>query len=534
MKEHHNNPGNKHCKNTKFKADLIKLQDVVKVKSLSKKEDKEKISIDDVLNETNDLLEAAKMDKQHLLQNQVANILDEMLDTIEPVNFREYCKLENYKDKLQKKHFLVASIEILLKTVNDNGFSLCRKSDFIYLYNSQYWENVNDEVFKDFLGSAALKLGVYKFDAKHHLFKDDLYKQFIADAGLKEIKPNNQTTLINLNNGTFEITPKKQFLRAFKKSDFLTYQLPFTYDAKETAPQFKKFLDEVLPEPELQNILAEYLACIFVNNKNIKIEKVLLLYGTGANGKSVVFDVIMALLGSQNVANHSLQSLTSENSKSRINLLDKLLNYSSEINGKLNSNSFKLMASGEPIEIPVLYKQSIIATDYARLMFNCNELPKEVENTNAFFRRFIILPFRVTISPCKQDKELSKRIIENELSGVFNWVLNGLTRLLQNKDFSSSKIVEDEVLQYQKESDSVLMFLEDENYQKSTTNDRPLKDVYSEYKSYCIDNGYYSASMRTFSSRLRKNDFLLKRKSYGNCIFIERKIFDDNLTKVEF
>ena len=168
------------------------------------------------------------------------------------------------------------------------------------------------------------------------------------------------------------------------------------------------------------------------------------------------------------------------------------------------------MASGEPIEARLPYGEPFILNEYAKLIFNCNELPKDVEHTNAFFRRFLIIGFDVTIAEHKQDKELANKIINSELSGVFNWVLGGLTRLLQNKDFTSSKIVEDEVLQYQKESDSGLMFLEDENYQKSTTNDRPLKDVYSEYKSYCIDNGYYSASMRTFSSRLRKNDFLLR------------------------
>ncbi len=487
------------------------------------------IGIDDILNETTDLLEGAEMDKQSLKQNQVSNVLIEMLKDIKPANFRDYCKLENDKDKLQKKHFLVACIELLLKNVNDNGYSLCRKNEQIYLFNSEYWENVSEDIFKDFLGSVALKLGVDKFDAKHHLFKDELYKQFISDAGLSEIKPSSNTTLINLSNGTFEISPKKQFLRDFYKSDFLTYQLPFSYNKDAEAPMFKKFLDEVLPEPELQNILAEYLACIFVNNKNIKIEKVLLLYGTGANGKSVVFDIIMALLGSKNVSNYSLHSLTSENSKSRINLLDKLLNYSSEINGKLESNIFKAMASCEPIEVPVLYKQTVVATEYARLMFNCNELPKEVENTNAFFRRFIILPFRVSIPDNKQDKELSKRIIETELSGVFNWVLNGLTRLLKNKDFTQSIIVQNEVLQYQKESDNVLMFLEEEHYQKSVVFDRPLKDVYREYKTYCLDGGYRLCSNRTFSGRLRKNGFKLERKTYGNAVYIESKHEDPNV-----
>ena len=241
------------------------------------KNEKTKIGADEILNEIKNLSEAVKIDKEHLKQNQVENILNEMLKHIEPVNFREYCKLDNDKDKLLKKHFLVACIELLLKNVNDSGLSLCRKSEFIYLFNSEYWENVSDEVFKDFLGDVALKMGVDKFDAKHHLFKDELYKQFLSDAGLKEIKPTNGTTLINLFNGTFEITPKKQFLRAFKKSDFLTYQLPFAYDSVATAPQFKFFLDEVLPEPELQNILAEYLGYIFIKNSVLKLEKVLLL-----------------------------------------------------------------------------------------------------------------------------------------------------------------------------------------------------------------------------------------------------------------
>jgi putative DNA primase/helicase len=510
MENHDNNPNKRQEQDSDFEG--------------QKKIVKSNIGIDEILNETQSLLEAVAMDKENLQQNHVENILNEMLKYIKPVDFREYCKLDNDKDKLQKKHYLVACIEVLLNTVNDNGFSLCRKSEFIYLFNSEYWENVSDEVFKDFLGDVALKMGVDKFDAKHHLFKDELYKQFIADAGLKEIKPTNGTTLINLKNGTFEITPKKQFLRAFKKSDFLTYQLPFAYDREATAPQFKKFLDEVLPEPELQNILAEYLGYIFVKNSVLKLEKVLLLFGTGANGKSVLFEVLMALLGSQNVANYSLQSLTAENGNSRAMLVNKLLNYASEINGKLESNIFKLLISGEPVEARLLYKNTQIISDYARFMFNCNELPKEVENTNAFFRRFIILPFRVTIPPNKQDKELSQRIIETELSGVFNWVLNGLSQLLKNKDFSQSNIVQNEVLQYQKESDSVMMFLEDENYQSSVEYDRPLKDVFAEYKTYCLDSGYRLCSNRTFSSRLRKNGFTVERKSYGNAVYIEKQL----------
>ncbi len=484
---------------------------------------KSKPDTKEFLNNSETLLNAPDCATAGKRKNQVNSILKEIIRNTKKVDFRTYCNLKSDKEILKKKHYLVSCTEILLKLVNVNGYSLCRKNESIYLYNSEYWEIVNESKIKDFLSDVALKMGIYKFDAKHHHFKEDLFKQFLSDARLKEVECNRDTTLINLNNGTFEITSKKQILRNFNKSDFQTYQLPFNYDKNAQAPQFQEFLDKVLPEPELQEILAEYLGYIFVKNRTLKLEKVLLLYGTGANGKSVLFEIIMALLGSQNVSNFSLNRLTDDQGNSRAQLSNKLLNYSSEINGQLESSIFKQLVSGEPVEARLLYKNIQIITDYARLMFNCNELPGESENTIAFFRRFMILPFRVTISSENQDKELSKKIIGTELSGIFNWVLNGLARLLKNKAFTQSEIVENEVLKYQQESDSVLMFLNDGGYSISADRTRPLQEVYYEYESYCKMNHYAAHSSRKFSSSLKKNGFILgERKSYGYPLFIEQ------------
>ena len=485
--------------------------------------DNSKISLEAITNEIENQLEAVKSDRDQQKKNQISDILNEILKNIEQVNFREYCKLENDKDKLQKKHYLVSCIEILLNNVNDHGYSLCRKNERIYLFNSEYWESINEEIFKDFLGNVSLKMGVDKFDAKHHLFKDEMYKQFLSDGGVKEIKSSNVTTLVNFDNGTFEITPKKQFLREFRKSDFLTYQLPFSYNEDSTAPRFQKFLDEVLPENELQEVLAEYLGYIFIKNNVLKLEKVLILIGSGANGKSVLYEIILALLGSGNVSGYSLQSLTAENGNARAMIQNKLLNYAPEISGKLKHNIFKTLISGEEVEARLLYKNTQMIKGYARFMFNCNELPKEVDHTDGYFRRFMILPFRLTIPLRNRDPELAQKIINSELSGVFNWVLVGLIRLLENKKFTISDIIENQTLQYQKESDSVLMFLEDENYQKSVVINRPLSELYSEYDSYCKSSGFNPGSIKTFSNRLRKNGFIIKRKSYGNALYIEKR-----------
>ncbi len=105
--------------------------------------------------------------------------------------------------------------------------------------------------------------------------------------------------------------------------------------------------------------------------------------------------------------------------------------------------------------------------EYGKLMFNCNELPKEVEQTNAFFRRFLIIPFNQTIPESEQDPELAKKIIASELSGVFNWLLDGLRRLLSQKKFTQSEIVRNQIEAYRRESDSVAMFMEEEGYTPS-------------------------------------------------------------------
>jgi len=159
-------------------------------------------------------------------------------------------------------------------------------------------------------------------------------------------------------------------------------------------------------------------------------------------------------------------------------------------------------------------------TKYAKLIFNCNELPKEVEHTNAYFRRFLIIPFKETIPEAEQDKELATKIISNELSGVFNWVLEGLNRLLDQKNFTQSDIVKDMVEQYKKESDSVSLFLEDEEYKSDLVKFSTLKAVQSDYKNYCLECGYRPVGRKEFTSRLRNRGIPTERKSSGTVVYI--------------
>ncbi len=450
-------------------------------------------------------------------------ILSNLLNKIGLVDFRELANLTESED-LKQVHFQVIPVEQVLAMAQQNKWSLCQNHDFIYSYNGAYWSLIDIDELKGFLGKSASKMGVDNFTSKDYRYRDRLFKQFMALANLPVPDPPQGVVAINLKNGTFEFLFKGIRLRSFSPLDFLTYQLPFEYNPDATAPIFEEYLNRVLPDKSAQAVLAEYLGYVFVQPSTLKLEKALLLYGTGANGKSVFFEVVNALLGSENVSTFSLQSLTNENGYYRAKLANKLVNYASEISGNLETAVFKQIVSGEPIEARLPYGEPFILTRYGKLIFNCNELPKDVEHTRAYFRRFIIIPFSVIIPENEQDTQLAHKIAGAELSGVFNWVLKGLDRLLAQKRFTLCDAARQATEQYEKLSDSVRVFLEDSGYNQSPNGYIPIKDLYTDYRVSCIEDGCKPVSKINFIKRLESCGIVVERKNAGKVAFIEKLI----------
>jgi putative DNA primase/helicase len=456
-------------------------------------------------------------------------ILNQILDNITAVHLRNECEMRyglEEKQKLLKQHVHVLVIDKLLDLIQSKEWGMCKKHDSVYLFNGAYWKKIDKEGLVSFLGKAAERIGVTKLSAKHHRTRDELVKQFHAVAHLPTPDTDDQPVLINLKNGTVEIDPAGNDLiniRKPKREDFLTYQLPFKYQPDAKAPQFEQYLNDVLPDEKLQKILAEFIGYVFVKTSQLKLEKALILHGSGANGKSVFYDINTALLGDENISSYSLESLTNSNGYFRAKIADKLVNYGSDISTKMQPALFKQMVSGEQVEARLPYGQPFTLTNYAKMVFNCNELPTNVEHTYAFFRRFMIIPFEVTIPEDKQDKELSKKIIDSELPGVFNWVLDGLKRVLSQKGFTKSDVISAQNEQYRKETDSVQMFISERGYSESMIDWTALKELYAKYKRYCEADGYYPVAKRKFSKRLEKTGYKKVKKAAGMSFHIIQK-----------
>lgn len=380
-----------------------------------------------------------------------------------------------------------------------------------HLFGGTHWKPVTDREFEVLLGDFALRIGCDPVMFGIFTARDSLVKQFHSIHGGQPAEATQGQTLLNFRNGTLEISDTAEVMRGFDKSDLLTYQLPFDYDENAVCPLFDRYLLRVLPEESSRIVLAEFLGWVFL--RELKLEKVLVLFGDGHNGKSVFFDIICALLGENNVANYGLSSLSKM--ENRCALGSALLNFGSEINERCDADLFKKMASGEPIEARRLYSDPYIMRDYARLAFNANLLPRDTEHTTGFFRRFLIIPFSETITESEKDPELARKIIEHELSGVFNWVMIGLRRLRQQRKFSSCAAADQALATYKQESDSTAGFLEDGGWVASDEKRVGKGELYKAYQDFCRDSGHAALNKLNFGKRLLGTHKIHESKSGG-------------------
>jgi len=315
----------------------------------------------------------------------------------------------------------------------------------------------------------------------------------------------------------------------FDKKHGLCYKLSYDFDPSAGCPKYEEFLARCVPHIENQMILEEYAGYIFVNKLNF--EKILFLYGMGANGKSVWLAGLEALLGVHNVTRYGLESITKK-PEYRAKLAEGLLNICTESVTSLKIDVFKQIASREPLECRRLYENPFTLTDYSRQIFSTNVMPKTTEATEGYFRRFLPIPFDTFIP--LEERNFSMNTVgfweeSGELPGILNKVIGGLQRLVQNAGFTKSQSSDNLLEEYKHDSDSTQTFIRDEEWYKSDTERIKLKELYSSYRSYCHENGCFPVSCKTLAQRLRNQGFVVT-KGTGNVNYVRcSKTVNDKL-----
>lgn len=414
-------------------------------------------------------------------------------------------------DKTASNVCLAHEIELMAK---NNSWYLTYHCGDSYIFNGEFWILLEKKQMKSFLENVSLKMGIPKYISHSVKFYKDLYEQVVHNGFYMRNIVEAQKVLLNMRNGTLEISNNGIYLRPFYYKDFLTHQLEFEYDASSINMEWLSFLNEILPEKDTQKTLQQALGSLLL--RGLKLEKVIFLYGAGANGKSVIHDVLSGLLGDESLSNYSINNLTDEHGYFRAKLKDKLINYGTDIDlSKINAGVFKTLASGEPINCRLPYKEPFIMKNYAKLIFNLNEISDaKIENTHGFFRRFLFIPFETTIPKNKQDKQLAKKLLHNK-AGILNWILDGAKEVIENEEIFESQECQDFLLKFKKEPTTLERFLLENQVEVSSTQTILSSELYEKYNDMSIKLDVKPMSLIMFSKKMTDKGFSKMRTSQG-------------------
>lgn len=387
----------------------------------------------------------------------------------------------------------------------------------VVVFTGSYWEPVEPQQWTDFVRLCAEKCGMPESMLMNHNFMNLLSEAtaFQLAKYRRQVIPNGEVWL-NLRNATLVIKSDGTVaLHEHNKNDLFFYCLPYSYDPQAECPQWHAFLDRVLPEQDAQRLLAEYIGYCLM--KDHSMEKMLLLYGEGLNGKSVTLEIIEALLGQMNVSYMSLADLTNDDVK-RAAIVGKMLNISHESGKDVNPNVLKQLTSGERVTVRRLYHNPVETNDYGKLVAAFNVLPR-AENTFGFFRRLIFLPYLVTIPKEEIDRLLAVKL-KTELPGILGWVLEMLPGLMARREFSPCESSDKALEQYRLQSDNVRLFLNEACEVSEYTTQ--ASEIFTAYRTFCINSSLKPVSRNKFYDRLEKLGH--ERVTYSGTLYFKLKL----------
>jgi putative DNA primase/helicase len=342
-------------------------------------------------------------------------------------------------------------------------------------------------------------------DAIFQFFVRKMFEQFLINSARHNSSVSEpDTPYINLQNGTLFFDKQGHRFEQHSPQRFIRYCLGFDYDPSAIAPLWQKHLDRSLPPPEKQLYLAECLALPFYPGK---IEKAPIFYGRYDTGKSTTLDVVQALYGSANYTTLSLAALTKDDNPgdyARARLDGKLVNIGSDVSPKLADTGItKRLISREEVPARNPYGKGFDIRNYARLFFAMNELPPQFFTDAALTKRVAIVEFDQQIRPENKDTDFAKRIIATELSGILNWIIAGLDRLLKTGRIDPPQCCVERMEQMREEHDPISSWLAINRYYPSDSESLTVKSAYSDFVDHCKGDGHQVPSKKTFTQRLR-------------------------------
>lgn len=428
--------------------------------------------------------------------------------------------------------------------INTYLFKMPLTDEFDNAIRKEAWDSVESNIAtKFFSGKTFLHdqfaehirrtYNIKKINGQLHIYKDGVYisgDNEIKKAMLKEISSltdakrtealkqldliceefsidERMADLIAFRNGVLNLKSKDEQLLPFSPDNIITNRIPWDYNPNVYSEIADKTLDKIAcQDANIRSLLEECIGSCFYRSNTLGGGKCFILTGEGSNGKSTFIEVIQAILGEENYSVIDFKNLDTKFQNA--DLAGSLANLGDDISDEFNSDVsvFKKIVTGNKIQLQKKGQDPFNLKPFCKLIFSANDVPRIRDRTGAAQRRLLIVPFDAKFS--KSDADYDNTIIWKlkEQESIEYFILlgvQGLKRVLLNKDYTSSEKVTQQLDEYRIENNPVLAFVEEVG--KDAIENDPTKEVFTRYSSYCASNGFKPLSSNIFSKEINRS-----------------------------
>jgi P4 family phage/plasmid primase-like protien len=302
-----------------------------------------------------------------------------------------------------------------------------------------------------------------------------------------------------VDNGVLQISDRK--LLSFSPKYHFRNKLAVKYIPGAKCPTFENVLLGNSLDPDDISLLQRGCGLALVG-RNIS-QAIFILSGTAGAGKGTFIRVLKGIIGEANIGSLRTDQLNQRFEIGR--LIDRTLLYGADVPANFLSKEtaavLKSLTGGDPITVELKGSMAapslncefnIFVTSNSRLMVHLEgDVP-------AWQRRLVIIRYEKP-KPANVIPDLDKLILQNEASGVLNWMLDGLYALRSaNWQLALSPAQKKRVDELLLESDSVNEFSRERCVADSTAEGLTVADAFAAYSDFCMDRGWTGLSRNLF------------------------------------
>lgn len=323
---------------------------------------------------------------------------------------------------------------------------------------------------------------------------------------------------LNVKNGTIDLRTGK--LLSHRREDYFTRAVDIEFDPLAKCPEWMKFLNRIFGDN--QELITFIQRAIGYSLSGETCEQCLFfLHGAGANGKSTLCRVLLALLGpwgKQADLSLLMASRGEVHPTGVADLAGSRLIVSSEIEeGRQFAEVLVKQLTGQDRIKSRFMRQDFFEYDPRfKIWIAANHKPRISGTDEAIWRRIHLVPFDVIIPPTERDRNLIEKLTK-ELPGILAWAVDGY-REWHRIGLRPPPEVTNATNDYRADMDLIGEFLS-ENCVVDDARQTQASVLHSAYSRWATDAKEPNLTKNEFRDRLIERGFAKPVKSTGGLYY---------------